>query len=49
MATHRQPQICRTNVAASDRACTQDLNGKEGVDGSSSSEGYDIKSLQIGM
>ena len=35
--------ICRTNVIASDRACTplppQNFHGKEGVDGSSPSEG----------
>ena len=37
--------ICRENCVASDRACTrvtpQNLHGKEGVDGSSPSEGFD--------
>jgi hypothetical protein len=36
--------ICRRNYAASDRACTRvtlrNLHGKEGVDGSSPSEGF---------
>jgi len=36
LATHTDWPVCRTNVAASDRACTrvppQDLHGKEGVD-----------------
>ena len=53
LPTHPYRQICRTNVSANDRACTrlppQNLHGKEGVDGSSPSEGFDIKSLQIGM
>src|ERR671918_2643016 len=42
-ATRREAAICRTNVVASARACTrlppQNLHGKEGVDGSSPSEG----------
>jgi len=37
--------ICRRNRVASDRACTRgtfrNLHGKEGVDGSSTSEGFD--------
>jgi hypothetical protein len=37
--------ICRENYVASDRACTRvtlrNLHGKEGVDGSSPSEGFD--------
>jgi hypothetical protein len=37
-------RICRTNVLASNRACTrlppQDLHGKEGTDGSSPPEGF---------
>src|SRR5205809_2567585 len=37
------PWICRRNCVADDRACTrvplQNLHGKEGVDGSSPSEG----------
>jgi hypothetical protein len=45
--------ICRTNALAIDRACTrvtlQNLHGKEGVDGSSPSGGFDTKSLQTGM
>jgi hypothetical protein len=36
--------ICRRNCVASDRACTRvtprNLHGKEGVDGSSPSEGF---------
>jgi hypothetical protein len=44
--------ICRRNRVASDRACTRvtlrNLNGKEGVDGSSPSEGL-RKALQMGM
>jgi hypothetical protein len=42
-ATRSADAICRTNVLANDRACTpiplQNLHGKEGVDGSSPSEG----------
>jgi hypothetical protein len=42
----RRRPICRTKVVASDRACTrlppQNLHGKEGVDGSSPSEGSKI-------
>ena len=41
--------ICRKNGAASDRACTRvtlpNLHGKEGVDGSSPSEGFAISLL----
>jgi hypothetical protein len=40
-------------MAADDRACTplppQNLNGKEKVDGSNPSEGFDVKPLQNGM
>jgi hypothetical protein len=36
--THANRSICRTKVLANDRACTRD--GKEGVDGSSPSEGF---------
>jgi len=43
LATHYERPICRTNVSANDRACTplppQNFHGKEGVDGSSPSEG----------
>jgi hypothetical protein len=43
--THREDAICRKNVVASARACTpvppRNLHGKEGVDGSSPSEGFD--------
>ena len=53
LATRGEGRICRTNAPARDRACTPvpppDLHGKEGVDGSSPSEGFDIKSLQIGI
>src|SRR5918996_3279086 len=52
LAAHRQRPICRTNVTANDRACTRvpplDFHGKEGVDGSSPSEGF-TKCLQIGI
>jgi hypothetical protein len=45
LATHGQPRTCRTNVAATDRACKQlpppNLHGKEGVNGSSPSEGFE--------
>ena len=47
LPTHPYRQICRTNVSANDRACTrlppQNLHGKEGVDGSSPSEGFGKK------
>jgi len=40
-------------MPASVRPCApvppQNFHGKEGVDGSSPSEGFDIKCLQIGM
>ena len=43
LPTHYERPICRTNMAADARACTrvppQNLHGKEGVDGSSPSEG----------
>src|SRR5262249_39687479 len=43
LATRAEGPVCRTNVSASARACTplppQNLHGKEGVDGSSPSEG----------
>src|ERR671918_2260689 len=43
-ATRREAAICRTNVLAMVRACTrvppQNFHGKEGVDGSSPSEGF---------
>jgi hypothetical protein len=43
LPTHRERLICRTNVPANARACTPlpplDFHGKEGVDGSSPSEG----------
>jgi hypothetical protein len=43
--------ICSKNCVASDRACTRvtpgNLHGKEGVDGSSPSEGF-AKFLQVG-
>ena len=44
LATRLRGPICRTNVLANDRTCTplppQNLHGKEGVDGSSPSEGF---------
>jgi hypothetical protein len=47
--THCQLVICRTNVLANDRACTrlprQNLHGKEGVDGSSPSEGSNKRKI----
>jgi hypothetical protein len=48
-----QQPLCRKNCIAHDRACTrvtpQNLHGKEGVDGSSPSEGFHRKYLQIRM
>ena len=56
LATHRwhpNHADCRRNRVASDRVCTrvtpQNLHGKEGVDGSSPSEGSWVKALQIGL
>src|SRR6476659_3136830 len=44
LATPAERPICRTNVLANDRACTplppQNFHGKEGLDGSSPSEGF---------
>jgi hypothetical protein len=44
MPTHHELPACRTNVLVNARACTrvppQSLHGKEGVDGSSPSEGF---------
>src|SRR5438094_7229724 len=44
LATHAEGPICTTNVLANDRACTRipprNFHGKEGVDGSSPSEGF---------
>jgi hypothetical protein len=52
-ATHHEERICRKNVIESARPCPlvppRNLHGKEGVDGSSPSEGFNIKYLQIGM
>ena len=49
-ATRIEVLLCRTNVLASTRACTRlpplDFHCKEGVDGSSPSEGFQ-KVLQI--
>jgi hypothetical protein len=53
LATRSAEAICRTNVLANDRACapvpSQNLHGKEGVDGSSPSEGFLRKALQNGL
>ena len=52
-ATCLKRPTCRQIVYASNLRCprlpSRDLHGKEGVDGSSPSEGFDIKPLQIGM
>ena len=51
LPTRSERPICRTNVTANDRACTrlspQNFHGKEGVDGSSPSEGF-VNTLHIG-
>jgi hypothetical protein len=48
--TQREAAICRRNVVASARPCPpvppRNLHGKEGVDGSSPSEGFDVLPAQ---
>src|SRR6266498_3167073 len=50
LKTQREVSVCRENVIASARPCTpvppQNLHGKEGVDGSSPSEGLTKVSAQ---
>jgi hypothetical protein len=45
LSAHVKGRACRKNMITSDRACTPiqplNLHGKEGVDGSSPSEGFD--------
>ena len=53
LLTRREQPVCRTNAPANDRACTpvpsQNLHGKEGVDGSSPTEGFLIKAPKNGL
>ena len=52
LKTQRERSICRKNVTADVRPCPRvpplNLHGKEGVDGSSPSEGFRRKFLQSG-